>query len=101
MSENNQRSSTKVNIKLVNTTVSGFNLKLSFLPSFLPHTLHLATFLTSSYSHSNLCFQGNMFTSWNSNSIQSTNISTALCLKLLLEKFNSPLCDVDELHKCL
>lgn len=28
-------------------------------------------------------------------------ISTALSFKSLLEKFNSPLCDGDQLHKCL
>ena len=103
VSEKNQEDSTKVSADLANTLASELNWKthfprlhffqIYFPPQFLP-------LLTPTQ----ICFHGNVstlkFHHWNVY-IQSTSISTALALKLLLENLSSPLHSLDELHKCL
>lgn len=104
LSEKNQEDSTKVSADLANTLTSELNWKthfscLHFFQKILPSAI-----VTSPYSYSYLFpwqyVSTLKFHHWNVY-IQSTSISTALALKLLLEELSSPLHSVDELHKCL
>lgn len=84
-------------------TYEWVKLKNAFsLPPFFQK--YPSAIITSPYSYSYLFpwqyVSTLKFHHWNVY-IQSTSISTALALKLLLEELSSPLHSVDELHKCL